>query len=133
MKIPNRQKPIDYDLHLKYICSVCGDIHWLSFKETSTNRFKVVCDCGHVFGVKQTSKLKINYKSHKKIKESNKETATPSIEEIPIDLLNKSIKILVSYGFTSGEASELLKKFYASNPIKDVSLLIKQSLASLRG
>lgn len=131
MKIQTNQKPIDYDLHLKYLCPECGSIHWLSFKETSTKGFRVVCDCNKVFKVKQTDKLKIKYKSNK-TKVSREETTKITAEEIPLDLLNKSVTILVSYGFTSTEASDLLKKFYASNPIKDVSTLIKESLASLR-
>lgn len=132
MKIQVNQKPVNYDLHLQYICQECGDIHWLSFKETSTKGFKVVCDCGNVFRVKQTSRLKIKYKSAKPVKTTKKETVKTPTEEIPVDLLNKAVKILVTYGFTSTEASELLSKFYASNPVKDISLLIQQSLASLR-
>lgn len=129
MKIQTNQKPTSYDLHLKYICLECGDTHWLSFRETSTKNFKVVCDCGNTFKVKRTKSLKIKY--HKKSNKTKTVDSTTA-KDIPVDLLKAGVRTIVPYGFTSEEASELLKTSYASNPTKDLALLIKQSLASLR-
>lgn len=117
------QKPTDYDIHLKYVCKKCGNTHWLSFKETSTKNFKIVCDCGKVFGVKRTKQFQIKYCGNPKPKEKPK---------ISNDLLNRSIKAFIGYGFTKDEASELLIKSYESNPIEDLFGLVKQTLEYLR-
>lgn len=126
------QKPIDYDCHLKYLCDKCGQEHWLSFRETSTKGFKIVCYCGNIFCVKTTIGLKIKYKTVSEKKINKEKIITPIVEEIPVDLLKQTVTILTSYGFTSSEASELVKKSYATNPIKDVAHLVKQSLESIR-
>ena len=133
-KIIYNQKPIEYDLHLKYICQQCGQAHWLSFRESSTKQFKIVCDCGFVFGVKPTKSIKIIYKTPKTKKETEmvKETEIEKKPEIPPSLLDQAIEILISYGFTKTEASDLLKQTYSNNPLSDITLLIKHSLESLR-
>jgi hypothetical protein len=125
MKISN-QKPIEYDVHLKYLCKKCSQIHWLSLKESSTKHFKVVCDCGNVFGVKRTSRIKILYS---KVAKTSTTTKSPPI---PDSLLSQGIGVLLSYGFTKKEASELLEKTYMLHPTQDIASLVKESLSSLR-
>lgn len=126
IKIKQNQKPIEYDIHLKYLCNQCGQIHWLSFQESSTKHFKIVCDCGNIFGVRRTKSIKITYiKPKTKVSKKN-------VQEIPIDILDEAAKILVTYGFTLNEAKQLLQSSYSSNPILDIPSLIKQSLESLK-
>jgi hypothetical protein len=55
------QRPIDYDIHLKYRCKSCDQDHWLSYLEASTNNFKVVCDCGTVFKLKRVVGFTLKY------------------------------------------------------------------------
>jgi late competence protein required for DNA uptake (superfamily II DNA/RNA helicase) len=126
----SNQKPIEHDVHLKYLCKKCGQIHWLSLKESSTKNFKIVCYCGYVFSVKRTSSIKILYSKTTKTLPSKK-TATTT-ESIPNDLLSKAAQILVSYGFTNKEASDLISKTYSLNPTQDIASLVKQSLSILR-
>jgi hypothetical protein len=133
MKTKNKnQKPIDFDLHLKYRCHQCSQDHWLSYLEASTQNFKIVCGCGEVFKVKRIKSFKINYHSKKKT-ETTPQKEESSSHTIPSDILNKCVKILVTYGFTISEASELLYNTYSKNPVDDCGTLIKNTLASLKG
>lgn len=121
-KLSRTQKPIEYDIHLKYPCKQCGQSHWLSFNEASTKNFKIVCDCGLVFGVRRVIGFKLQYKQ----KEHKKSTT------IPVDLLEKAVKLLVGYGFTNTEAVDLITSSYLKNPNDDFASLVKQTLASIR-
>ena len=58
----------------------------------------------------------------------------PVVEKpkIPVDLLNKSVTLLVGYGFTQEEATELLNSSYKQNPVDDYASLVKQTLKLLR-
>jgi DNA-directed RNA polymerase subunit RPC12/RpoP len=123
MKRNKSLKPTDYDIHLKYICSACGNIHWLSWNESKTKNFKIVCDCGEVFKVRRVESFKIEY--YKKTKTVNTATTTTTI---PTDLLKKSVKTLISYGFTESEASSMVSDSYNKHPVNDLVLLIKQTL-----
>lgn len=127
-KLLRNQKPIEHDIHLRYLCQNCGQSHWLSYAEASTKKFKIVCYCGHTFGVKLVVDFKLKYsKSLKKSKSSNIELS------IPNDILLKGISQLKSYGFTDTESKDLLIKTYTSNPTDDLATLIKQTLISIRG
>lgn len=119
----NKYKPVDTDIHFKYLCGECGDLHWLSFKEASTPKFKVVCECGNIFTVKRVIGYKIKYKK----KQTEVE---PKIEnkEISVDLLNCSVRVLTSYGFAQKEASNLITTSYKNNPLEDCASLVKQTL-----
>jgi hypothetical protein len=121
-KLLKNQKPIESDIHLKYRCNKCARDHWLSIKEASTKNFKIVCDCGKVFGVRLVTGFKLRY-SQKLVKKSIK---------IPVDLLDKSVKLLVGYGFTIQEATDSITKSYLENPNDDFASLVKQTLASMR-
>ena len=134
------QKPIDFDVHLKYLCNRCGSIHWLSFKEASTDDFKIVCDCDNVFTVRRVSAIKIKYfdKAETKSQTVETEALKPSTEpsvfrQISRDLLEQTIKALIPYGFTSTEAKEMVTKSYRDNPNDNALMLVKQVLESLRG
>jgi len=116
------QKPIEYDIHLKYRCKKCAQDHWLSLNEASTKNFKVVCYCGKVFGVRLVKGFKLKYEPH----------INKKIAKIPVDLLDKSVKLLVGYGFTNTEATDLIQTSYMKNPNDDFASLVKQTLASMR-
>jgi hypothetical protein len=124
------QKPTEYDIHLQYRCPGCCNIHWLSFLESSTKNFKVVCDCGCVFKVKRTTGFKLRYTTKPKSIQQ-KESKTPQ-STIPEDLLNRAIEALLPYGFTKNESKELLSKAYSNKQTKDIGLLIKNTLEILR-
>jgi DNA-directed RNA polymerase subunit RPC12/RpoP len=126
------QKPIEHDVHLKYLCKKCGQIHWLSLKESSTKHFKIVCDCGNIFGVKRTSRIKILYSKVSKTSTTTKSPPTSTPQPIPDSLLSQGIGVLLPYGFTKKEASELLEKTYMLHPTQDIASLVKESLSSLR-
>lgn len=123
-----KNKPVDYDINLKYLCPSCGDNHWLSFQEASTIDFKVVCYCGTVFTVKQIEAFKIKYTtsdSQVVVEEKQKPV-------IPDTLLNQASEALINYGFTAKEAKELIQQAYELNPTDNYVNLVKQSLEMLR-
>jgi DNA-directed RNA polymerase subunit RPC12/RpoP len=137
-KIQNRQKPIEYDIHLNYVCKQCGQKHWLSINEASTKKFKVVCACGHIFGVKRVTGFKLIF--HKKttppIKQIEQEQKPidmkPKVEIIPNELLDQIVPTLITYGFTKKEAIDMSKTSYSKCPQNDAIGLVKQILESLR-
>lgn len=143
MKTQKRSlKPISLDAHFKYRCSneECSIEHWLSLKETQTKNFKVVCDCGTVFSPKRISRLKILYKKSHKVKDSKpaQQAEQPVVHkealvEIPVDILDKSAKILTSYGFTDKEARQLLIDSYIKVKNNDIGTLIKFTLETFGG
>lgn len=133
-KIPNHQKPIEYDINLKYICKKCGQPHWLSFKEASTKNYKIVCDCDNIFKVKRVKGFKLKYYS---ISEKNKnsnflDTRKNNTDTIDSDLLDNATKSLVNLGFTNSEAKNLIIKIYNESHIEDIGYLVKKALESLK-
>lgn len=151
-KTKKLQKPIDADIHLKYRCKKCGVDHWLSFKEASTKDFKVVCACGVVFKVKRLSGFKFKYKKDtlKKVNATQEQVKpTPNVDPpkpviqtvveqapvqrttIPAELLDKSVKLLLSYGFTKTEATKLVTETYFAVPVNDYATLVKYTLQSI--
>lgn len=134
-KISRNQKPIEYDIYLKYICKKCGQVHWLSINEASTIKYKIVCFCGHVFGVKRVKDFQLIY--HKKNKQiqkviENTKSETKPLPVIPITLLDQTMNILIGYGFTKTEAKTIITKSYESSPVDNAAGLVKQILESLR-
>lgn len=132
-KNQKRQKPIDADIHLKYLCDQCGQTHWLSFLEASTSGYKVVCDCGNTFKVKKVNGFKLKYAIKKPQQPIvSQPIAVSQTQTISLDLLDSASKILMNYGFTKTEASELISNYYSTNPVNDISVLVKETLKSLR-
>lgn len=135
------QKPIELDLHLKYRCPDCGDDHWLSMLEAKTKGFKIVCSCGMIIHPKRLQKIQLSYIS-KKIEQpvsTNQQSKTPitssQVQEnscsIPADLLKKSSRLLMNYGFIDKEAEELIKTAYEKSKSTDTVELMKQALKLL--
>lgn len=120
------QKPIEFDIHLKYRCTKCSQDHWLSYKEAQTKNFKVVCDCGRVFKVKRVKSFLLKYHSLTiEPKQKDKKVIDNAI-------LENCAKSLIGYGFTKSEAIDLIHKAYDKNPTNDCGLLVKESLLLLR-
>jgi hypothetical protein len=128
-KILNNQKPIEYDIHLKYLCNQCGDSHWLSITEASTKKFKIVCYCGNVFGVKRVKDFDLRYF---KKNNSTQQKDTNKAKVISNDLLDQSIEVFIQYGFTKSEAKDLILESYSKSPADNPATLVKQTLELLR-
>jgi hypothetical protein len=129
-------KPIDLDANLMYQCSSpdCLSKHWVHIREAKTKNFKIVCECGMVYRLKQIKSINVTY--HKKQRSvdasKTKETAETSKRiELPLDILENCAKVLIGYGFTKTEAISIITKTYAKHNTLDMSLLIKLSLSSL--
>jgi hypothetical protein len=130
-------KPVDFEAHFKYRCPTCSCEHWLSYKQAKTKHFKVVCDCNTVFEVKTIKSIKAVYleNSIPTITHDKKVEEQPSVatKKIPVDILNKCNKILVGYGFTVDESTNMLDKAYATYPNNDYITLIKIALGNTLG
>jgi hypothetical protein len=141
--ITKKIKHSGFDIYLKYKCPTCSLDHWLSFKESKTKGYIVVCDCDTIFKIKQIETIDIQYKNTKppleettvevKLDEPEKEVVEKVVETIPVDLLTKCCKILTGYGFTKSESESMLEKSYSGNPSDDITLLIKQTLENYNG
>jgi hypothetical protein len=129
MKIKKNQKPTDYDIHLKYLCPDCGYSHWISFLESSTKNYKIVCDCGCVFKVKRTQSFKVKYST--KIQPAVKDKIV-SNKIISQDVLSKASTVLINYGFTKNEAIDLIKQSFDKNSDQDISSLVKTALELMK-
>jgi DNA-directed RNA polymerase subunit RPC12/RpoP len=118
-KMKKNQKPIDYDINLKYKCpSGCGNILWLSIQEAQTKNYKVVCDyCNTIFIPKRVSKFKILYDTIKK--------------NIPDDLLKKCVDSLVKYGYTESDIERTAIQIYRKSQTDNTLELIKAILEKL--
>jgi len=131
-KIKKNLKPIEYDIHLKYVCpnKNCGYFHWLSLKETQTKNFKVVCDCGQVFSPLNINDIGINYRV---IEKEKLITSQPIEEKVNNEIFVKCTKILKAYGFDEEESLNMINSEYQKNPTSDHLVLIKNSLSNLFG
>lgn len=152
-KTKKLQKPIDTDLHLKYRCKKCGLDHWLSYREAATKNFKVVCMCGLTFKVRRVIGLKLQYEPYEQIVEEKPqvikeeistptppgitpeicatENVAPVQKNIPSELLEKAVKLLLGYGFTKTEATKMVTNTYFRVPVDDYATLVKYTLESI--
>lgn len=130
-------KPIDSSVSLIYACPQCLQQHWVSLRAAQTKGYIIVCDCNMVFRPKRVDKIKILHinKKHKKNSSVHVNTisdhVTEQVETIPIDLLDRCVTVLVGYGFTKTEASNLVTETYKKHSIKDTVSLIKLSLSNI--
>ena len=131
-RIIKNQIPVDHDVYLKYICPnpKCCLQHWQSLRQVKVRNYKIVCECGLIIKTKQVKTIDIIYNPEIIEQSTEKTIPTPTINIISDELLNKSIPILVEYGFTKQEASDLLKETYAKNPTTECAILIKNTLES---
>lgn len=121
------QKPIEYDVHLKYLCPKCGQSHWISFKEASTKNFKIVCDCDKVFKVRRLENFKVKYVNS--TIQTKKDTTTKNkTSGLSNSVLNKCVKVLSEYGFSTYEAKDMISQSYNETQTEDIGILIKTAL-----
>lgn len=121
-------KPVDIDLHLKYLCPNCGAIIWLSLKETQTPRYISVCDiCNQSFRVKTINKITIKYNESPKNKPEIKQEE-PKKVLLNQEIREKVINSLVAYGFTKTESEELAQDAFDIFQTNDIGILVKESL-----
>lgn len=120
------QKPTDFEVFLKYGCPKCGQEHWIKYLQASTKNFKVVCDCGVVFKVKQVVDFKVRYQ------QTSKKDHSKSNTSVPVDILKQCVTILTGYGLDKNEAHALISKAYNTNPVDSVVELVKHSLVLMR-
>lgn len=129
-RIIKNQIPIDCDAHFKYVCPnpKCSIQHWQSLQQVKVKNYKIVCDCGYIIKPKQIKSIIIEYNEDKEVKPTQSPQKT--IEEIPFDLMDKSVKVLINYGFTKEEATLMITDAYNKNPTIECSILVKQTLES---
>ena len=144
-----RLKPIEIDGHFKYACPGCGIHHWASFKEAKTKGFIIVCDCDESFEIENISGIDIKYKEEsaettkeiikeKRIQEKrNKAKNTAEIQKeisnvekktLPLDILEKAVKMLVSFGYTKSESKQMLKNAFEKHQATEIDTLVKYSI-----
>ena len=122
-------KPVDIDLHIKYLCPNCGAICWLSLRESKTIGYISVCDiCHDTFKVKTIDKITINYRDNKRSIEKQVEQNKKTNIIFDLNARLKSISSLVGYGFTQKEASELVDDTFDIFKTNDIGILVKESL-----
>lgn len=124
-------KPISLDAQFKYKCinKDCESEHWLFLNHVQVKGFKIVCDCGNVYKIRQIEKVKIKYLQ--KIKKP--EIESDIVVKVKPEYLKKAYKILENYGFSNKEAIELINKVSNTNKSDNPLLLVKDALKILGG
>jgi DNA-directed RNA polymerase subunit RPC12/RpoP len=127
-KIYKDIKPVEADIHLKYICPECGANHWLSLKENKINGYKILCEyCDSILKVKQIEKLKFKFKEEKQ--EVIKQEPTSLVEENEgVDFLEKSDILLESYGFSKAEAITMIDDAFSKTHSRNINTLVKTAI-----
>lgn len=125
-------KPISLDAQFKYRCTSpeCESEHWLFLNQVQVKGFKLVCDCGNVYKIRQIENIKIQY-SKKIQKESN--LSSEKVVEVKPEYLKKAYKILETYGFSNKEAIDLVNKVYDLTNQNNPLLLVKDALKIFGG
>ena len=123
-------KPISLDAQFKYRCTNtdCESEHWLFLNQVQVKGFKLVCDCGNLYKIRQIENVKLQYS--KKIKKTQKEPNDSSevVTKVQPEYLKKAYKILENYGFSNKEAVDLVNKVYDLTNQDNPLLLVKDAL-----
>jgi hypothetical protein len=96
--------------------------------------FKLVCDCGNIYKIRQITNIKTQYskKTTKKPRtESNK--SSEIVTKVEPEYLKKAYKILENYGFSNKEAVDLVNKVYDLTNQNNPLLLVKDALKIFGG
>ncbi len=125
IKHEKSQKPIDFDVHLKYRCPKCNQEHWLKYLQAATKNFIVVCDCGTSFKIKTLSGFKLAYRK-------KKTTETNIKSSVSLDAIDKVTKALENYGFEKTEIREAIEKAYSKYGTESIVDLVKHTLEAMR-
>ena len=130
MKTWANLEPVEADIHLKYICPSCDSEHWLSYKETKIQDFKVFCEiCENILIPKPVKSITVNFieqnqqkKEEQKKEEEEKQTVTD------LDFISEAENVLIGFGFTKREAKEMIALEYKKTGEKNPAKLVKFSL-----
>ena len=124
-------KPISLDAQFKYRCTntECESEHWLFLNQVQVKGFRLVCDCGNVYKIRQITNIKTQFskKTQKSITESE------IVDEVEPECLKKAYKILENYGFSNKEAVDLVNKVYDLTNQNNPLLLVKDALKIFGG
>lgn len=133
-------KPISVDAQFKYRCinPDCGSEHWLFLNQVKVKGFKLACDCGAVYKIRQIEKIRIRYvKKPQKPQESQSYCSTQlnsaSAPKAQPEYIKKAYKILENYGFSNKEAIELVNKAYDLTKCDNPLLLVKDAIKIFGG
>lgn len=128
-------KPIETDAQFKYKCidPECGSEHWLFLNQVTVKNFKLVCDCGQVYKIKQVGGVRIKYIRKKPLSVNQKSQDPVSQSTNQPEHFNKAISILKHYGFDQTEAQDLVKRVYDITQCSDHLLLVKDALKIFGG
>lgn len=141
-------KPVDADVHLKYICpnKDCSTLHWLTILEAKTKNFKVVCYCGCIFKPKQISNIKLTYIDDpvvidkppapaiikKQVESQQKQQEVPQNKtcnsEKDFIFIQEAIETLLNFGYTKEEATRLIQEQYDKTKNKNPAQLVKLAI-----
>jgi hypothetical protein len=123
MKTWTNLEPVEADIHLKYICPSCDSEHWLSYKETKIQDFKVFCEiCENILIPKPVKSITVNFIEKQEQKEKEEQTINN------LDFILEAENTLISFGFTKKEAKEMIALEYKKTGEKNPAKLVKFSL-----
>jgi Holliday junction resolvasome RuvABC DNA-binding subunit len=91
--------------------------------------FKLVCDCGNVYKIRQITNIKTQFSK----KNQKPTTESEIVDEVEPEYLKKAYKILETYGFSNKEAINLVNKVYDLTNQNNPLLLVKDALKIFGG
>jgi hypothetical protein len=121
----NHIKPIDADVHFKYICpsNECNTEHWLSIKEAKVENFKVLCDvCDTVFTPKRVKSITVNFLEEIKEPEVKEMDFTSKNDD---SFLQEAIDALIRLGFNKTESKIMIMTEWKRTGERDPGKLVK--------
>jgi len=114
------QKPTDYDISFKYICTDCGNEHWLFLREVQTKDFKIVCDCSQIIEPALVKDIEILYNSEKEIVTEEFDT--------PNKMLDSCCKTLSKFGYSETESQEMINQSFQILQSEEPSVIIEYAI-----
>jgi hypothetical protein len=128
-------KPISLDAQFKYRCTNtdCESEHWLFLNQVQVKGFKLVCDCGIVYKIRQITNIKTQYSKKNKKPKTEHDKLSEIVIQVEPEYLKKAYKILATYGFSNKEAVDLITKVYSTNKCDNPLLLVKDALKIFGG
>ena len=121
-KMRKNQKPTDYDISFKYICSDCGNEHWLFLREVKTKGFKIVCDCSQIIEPGIIKDIDIIYDS-----DTEEEVITEQ-SSIPEQTLRSCCKTLSDFGYSETESKNMIMQSFDVLQVEEPSTIIEYAI-----
>lgn len=117
--------PVGADVYLKYMCpnTDCGDIHWITLKESKTKNYRIVCDvCGKVYRPKRVESFNLAYKEEKQ--QEQKQENKPEEAEF----IKDAVDTLIKFGFSKYESEEMINQQWEKSKSTNPATLVKMAL-----